>query len=164
MTNQVSTQLASVRQCWFGLSRSRGFIDFYAMSLCAFGYFCWPFVISAPSCQCLKSCHERGESTTSCMPAAPHAFQLGCQRTRWAQFTPISQILSDFLKQITFLFRPRPSSANFTGSKSAPINDRGPAAAPRTTSPALPGTGAACFKRRVASCETGSSSTVKQMK
>lgn len=65
----------------------------------------------------------------------------GCHKTRWAPFNPISEIHSDVgeegekkkreRKKSNFYFAPCPSSANFTGSKRvAPINDRGPQAAP----------------------------------
>lgn len=55
----------------------------------------------------------------------------GCHKTRWAPFNPISEIHSDVGERGNKKRKKCPSSANFTGSKRvAPINDRGPEAAP----------------------------------
>lgn len=85
---------------------------------------------------CLLSWHGRVRALQAACSFS--CILLGCHKSRWAPFNPISEIHSDVgkrgeekEKEITFLFRPCPSCANFSGSKRvAPINDRRPEAAP----------------------------------
>lgn len=86
---------------------------------------------------CLRSWHGRVRALQAARSFS--CILLGCHKTRWAPFNPISEIHSDVGKRERkkrernhiFISPPCPSSANFTGSKRvAPINDRGPEAAP----------------------------------
>lgn len=84
---------------------------------------------------CLLSWHGRVRALQAARSFS--CILLGCHKTRWAPFNPISEIHSDVgmrgkkRKKSHFYFAPCPSSANFTGNKRvAPINDHGPEAAP----------------------------------